>query len=62
MKDLMFHELQTARIEAKILARKNKGEVFIVKTYDSKFILTDKMPMLGEWYHVYPDGLTIQRG
>jgi len=59
-----------ARKEAIRKAKKENKDFFILcynqfiryGTYKEVFEITDKMPCLGKWHHVYPDGLIIRRG
>lgn len=59
----MKKTLNEIKIDAQIEARKAQADRFIYFNKPAgEYGITDKAPLLGEWYHVYPDGAIIQRG
>jgi hypothetical protein len=57
-----FSSFEEARSNAKRRARDEGKELYVVAWYDGTYEVTDRQPLLGEWWHVYPDGMIMQRG
>jgi len=53
--------LAEAKVEAQIQARNAQGDRYVVRTMDG-YVVVSRAPLLGEWYHVYPDGYVLRRG
>lgn len=50
-----------ARIEAKIRAKRTGQDQYVIRLgISARYIVREKQPMLGEYWHVYPDGMIIQ--
>jgi hypothetical protein len=57
------YTFSSAKSLAKSRAKKQEQELFVAPiVHDGTWLVTDKMPMSGEWWHVYPDGMVIRRG